>query len=482
MAENKSFLDSIALENTKPESFSEEKFEYVNDGKKKKLIITSGMVAVIIAAIFIVTYITGRVTVPDMVGWNINDVYQWAQNNKITLAINDEYNFDIDEDIVMSQDLEVDKSISKNSTINLTVSLGADPDESIDFPDIESMTYSEIETWIEENKLTGARIETEYSDVVQENNVISYEFLDGTEENFKRKNRVTVHVSNGSEELSETIVVPSFANATVAQVKQWGSENNVSINIVEVFDEHTNAGLVVTQSVNRDVEMRREDGLTVEVSKGKAVVVANLTSMSKTEAQAWAGQNHITLITKDSYNNSYSQGKIYSQSVASGKSITEEDSIKINCSLGKVEVGSFIGTTRLDILSWRDNVNENGGNIKISVNEAYGEAGSAGKIISQSISNDIVNTGTEITVTISKGMKLVMPDLSAKTEEEVKKLCNDLGLKVLFDYKHSELSNPEDVESEPIVARDYVISQSITADTIISDADTVTVVISLGIE
>ncbi len=482
MSEKKSFLDSVAEETTKPESFNEEKFEYVNGGNKKKIIIISSIALLIVAAVFIVTYITSRVTVPDMVGWDINNSYQWAQNNKITLNINNEFDFDIDEDIVIAQNLEAEETIKKNSVLNLTVSMGADPDESMEFPNIEEMNNSEIEAWIEENKLTGAQIETQYSDVVEADKVINYELLDGNEENFKRKSRVTIYISEGSQELAETIIVPSFANTTAAQVIQWGSENDIEINIVEVFDEYANAGLVVTQSVNSGTEMLRVDGLTVEVSKGKAVTIANLTSMTKSEAQTWANQNNVSLVINDRYNNSYAQGKLYSQSIASGTSTTEGEIIKINCSLGKVEVGNFVGGTKLDILTWKDDVNENGANISIAENQEYGEAGSFGKIISQSISNDTVNTSTEITITISKGMKLIMPDLAGKTEEEVRSLGDELGIKILFDYKYSELSNPEDAESEPTVSRDYVISQSILADTIISDADTINVVISLGKE
>ncbi|SHH85155.1 PASTA domain-containing protein [Clostridium grantii] len=481
MSESKSFLDSIALENTKPESFSEEKFEKFNDvNKKKKLIITGSMLAIIIAAAFLITYITGRVKIPDMVGWNINDAYNWAQSNKITLAIKDEYNFDVDEDLVISQDLEVDKNVDKNSTLTLLVSLGADPNESIKFPDIESMTSSEIQTWIDENKLTGAKIETEYSDIIPADNIISYEFLDGTEESFLRKNRVTIYVSDGPEELSETVVIPDFANAKIAEVIQWGSENDIAINIEEVFDEYTSAGLVVTQSVSSESEMLREDSLTVEISKGKAVQVTNFTSMSKTEAEAWAKQNNITLITIESYNNSSSKGKIYSQSISSGTSIEEGDSIKIYYSLGKVSIDNFIGKSKLDILSWRDNVNVNSANITVSINEAYGEKGSAGKIISQSIKDEFVSTGTAISITVSKGMKLVMPNLSGKTQDEVTKLASEMGLKVIFDYKNSELVDANDSNSEPKFAKDYVISQSIASNTIITDNDTITVVISMG--
>ncbi|MFZ7120329.1 MAG: PASTA domain-containing protein [Eubacteriaceae bacterium] len=481
MSDKKSFLESIAMDSEKPESFSEESFENVDPNITKKKYIGIGVaLVVLIIAVSSIMYITSRVTVPDMTGWDINEAYEWAQKNSINLVINDIYDFDVEEDMLISQEEESDKKIKKNSSMTITVSLGPDGDESIEFPEIETMTASEIESWIEENKLSGAKIETEYSDLVEKDSVISYELLDGTEDDFKRKSRVTISISDGAEELSETVTVPDFSNGQVAQVITWGSENDVSINIEEVFDEYVNSGLVVYQSVTKETEMMRTDELTVKVSKGEAITVPNFTSMEKTQAEEWAKSNNVTLTIRERYSDSYNSGKIYSQSVSSGKKIVSGDEIVIYYSLGKVDVSSFIGKTKLDILQWRDAVNENHGSITVVFSEEYGESGTYGKIVEQSVYDEIVETGTTINVVISKGMKIVVPDLSSKTENEVNEIAKEMGLRCLFDYQYSELINPEDSTSDAVVEKGKVISQSISANTIISDNDKVTVVISLG--
>ncbi|WP_461205074.1 PASTA domain-containing protein [Clostridium sp. DL1XJH146] len=477
----KSFLDTLS-QDTKPESFGEEKFEYVKDNKlRNRLILIGCSVAIVVSAYFGISYFTNRIEVPELVGMNINDAYTWASNNDVTLAIDDVYNFDVDKNVVISQGVAQEEVIKKNSTLAVEVSLGADPEELIVFPDIEAMTYTEIESWIDDNKLTGITITTEYSDIVVEDAVISYEFVDGSEDEFERKNRVNVVVSDGIEELSETVTVPDFSTYKQAEIVTWGSENGIAVEFEEVFDEYVQAGSVASQSFATDDEMYRDETLLVQISKGEAVYVPNITAMTKTEAEAWAKENGITLNTKEIYTNSYSDGDIYSQSISSGTSLENGDSITVNVSLGKVEVASFEGKSKLDVMKWVQEVNENGANISVSYSEGYGTAGSVDKIIGQSIKNDMVNTGKAISFTVSKGMKLVIPDFTGMTEEQVENQAKDTGIDCLFDYAYSEPSDPDNLESAPLVEKGYVISQSIAANTVTTDAENITVVISLGV-
>ncbi len=471
MAESKSFLDSIAGKE-KPESFAEEQFEYIKDGgKTRRLVLLGGMAVVLVAAVFAIISLTGRVNVPDLTGMPLDEAYIWSQKNKVTLAVRNEYSFDVDENIILSQDVEEGSKIKKNSIISVGVSLGPDPEELIAFPDLMGINLNEIEAWVCDHKLTGVRIETAYSDVVDENQVISYSLTDGTEENFKRKNRVTITVSRGPEALSETIIVEDFSNKRVVEVQQWGTENGVPITLTEAFDANVAAGTVISQSVRKGTEIIRSDGITVVVSKGKPVTVPDFTAMVADEASSWARSNNITLTIIEIYTSSHNKGKIYKQNVAVGKIIPEGEVITVHCSLGQVAVSSYIGKTKLDILNWQQDVNGKGANIKLTFSEAFGEKGSAGTIINQSVANNLVNPGTTIAVVISKGMQLVMPDFAGMTQEEVEDWNRYIGLKVLFDYQYIE------DEDEEIDSKGKVLSQSIAKDTLITDADTITLTI-----
>jgi len=99
--------------------------------------------------------------------------------------------------VVISQEMSAGATIRKNDAFSIVVSLGANPDENIPWPDIKAMSLSEIEDWISENKLTGINITTANSDIIAEDHVISYTLTDNTEANFMRKSRATIVVSIG---------------------------------------------------------------------------------------------------------------------------------------------------------------------------------------------------------------------------------------------------------------------------------------------
>ena len=467
MPERRSFLDTMA-ENNKPESFGQEKFITVkNSNKKRKLIIAAAAAVVLIIAGYFIYTAIDSVKVPTLVGMTLTDASDWASKNKITLSAKNVYDFNTDEGIIMTQEITAGKSIRKNSTITIQVSQGANPDEAITFPDIESMTTSEIETWISDNKLTGVKVSTAYSDVVAVDNVISYTMTDDTEANFKRKSRVTVIVSLGSETATTTVVMGDFSSMKAGEVLQWGSDNGVAVTLEESYDNYIESGFVISQSVSADTEILKTDPVTVVISIGKPITVLDFSSMTQDEATAWAKTNNVTLTIMEQYTSSNNMGKLLTQSIAAGTDMTAGDELKLTYSLGRVDVANYIGKTKLEIASWQNTANSKNANIKLKFVSEYGEKGTAGQIMAQSIKNDFVDPGTTITVTISQGMKLLTPDFSGLTQSECTALGQTDGITVLFNYQDSTT-----------VGNGLMISQNPAKNTVLSDADHVTVVIS----
>ncbi len=466
MSEHKSYLDTFS-EHQKPESFNEETFVAVKDKRRlHRIFITIVLVAVLIAGILLVFNRVNTVQVPDLAGMTIEEANIWATKNRIVLVVKKVYNFANDEGAIISQEAAAGTSIGKNSTLSIEVSLGADPEEAITWPDIKTMTTSEIETWISDNKLTGVKIVTANSNIVEANHVISYSLTDGTESDFQRKSRATVNVSIGPVEVSDTVVMTDFSSMKAVAILQWGTDNGVTIVLSEAFDDYVAAGSVVSQSVKANTEIVKTEPVTVVISLGKQVIVPDFSSMTPEEASVWAKQNNVTLTVQQKYS-STAKGVLLEQATAAGSSIKGGDEIFVTYSLGKVELASFVGKTKLDILNWQTTINSQGGNIKLTFSNAYGSKGTVGKIISQSNANDYVSPGTTVNVIISLGMKLLAPDFSGKTEDECTALAQAAGVAVIFDYKGSSSA-----------ARGYVISQNPAKDTVMTDADTITVLIS----
>ncbi len=468
MSEDKSYLDSFT-KSGKPEGFEAETFVAVkNKSRNIKIIAAIITVVVLLVGSFVVFNKMNHVEVPALVGMTLDEASVWATQNKIILASKSSYNFDIDADTVISQATQAGESIKKQSSLTIEVSLGADPSEKITWPDIKTMTKSEIETWISDNKLTGINIATANSDVVEADKVISYTLTDNTEENFTRKSRATVNISLGAADASETVVVEDFSSMKAGEVLQWGADNDVAIVISEAFDDYVSAGNVISQSIKATTEINKTEPITVVVSKGEPIVVANFSSMSEDDANAWAKLNNVTLIIKEKYSSNNDKGKLFSQSIAAGSTIEGSDELKLTYSLGPVDVASYVDKSKLDILNWQKEANTKGANITLTFSSMYGTSGSSGKIVSQSIKNEYVMPGTSIDVVISLGMKVVTPDFSELTETGCSELAKSSGVTVVFNY-----------QSSSTVSKGLVISQSPAKDTVITDAEPITIAISL---
>jgi len=470
MSESSSYLDTFKNDD-KPESFEQETFvSFRNKQSQKRLVILIAVLLILIAGSYVVYRLANDREIPELVGLSLEEASAWATKNKIVLVVKKEYSFDITSGMVIFQEMSAGDTIRKNDTLSIVVSLGADPDESIPWPDIKSMNLNEIETWISANKLTGINITTANSDVVPENQVISYTLTDNTEANFMRKSRVTIVVSIGAAAQSETVTVTDFSNMKISDILQWGRENCVTIVIEETFDDYVSSGNVIYQSIKVNTEViKNETTITVFLSSGPEIIVPDFTSLTQDEATSWAKASNVTLIITEEYSSSYAKGNLIRQSQMPGASTKVGEEIRLVYSAGLIDVSSFIGKTKLDILNWQAGVNAKGANISLSFSEAYGEKGSAGKIISQSVQNDTVKPNSKISVVVSLGMRLLTPDLTGMTESECKTIAQSNGLTILFTYQKSST-----------VANGLVISQSPARQTVITDDDTITAVIAIS--
>jgi len=458
----------MVAEDGKPESFRQENYVSAPKGRRgmKAILIGAGSL-VLIAAVIGIYFWLNTVTVPNMVGMTLDEATAWATKNKITLSAKSIYNFDTDSGIVLTQEVAAGKSVSKNSAMSIEVSLGADPDEKIEWPDIETMMTSEIEAWISQYKLTGINIVTANSDIVAADEVISYSLTDGTEENFQRKSRATITVSIGPASESDTVVVTDFSSMNAGDILLWGSANGVTIQLSEAFDDYISSGSVVSQSVKADTEIEKTVPISVVISKGKAITVPDFTSMSQDQANAWAKLNNVTLTIQEKYSKSNNKGKVITQSIKAGTSIKTGDEVDLTYSLGRIDVSSFVGKNKMEMLNWQNEANTKGADITITFTQAYGGKGTSGQIISQSVVSTYVDPGTKMSAVVSLGMQVLAPDFSGMTEQECSAAAQAAGITVLFNYQYSSS-----------VTKGVMISQSPVKGTVMSDAETVTVNIS----
>ncbi len=324
MEEKKNFLEDIS--NDKPESFQEETF--IPAQRKRGRLITICVCALLACILILFFNQLGKTTVPDMSDWKLEEVQAWVLKEHENTVLDGVYYKDSKKDEVISQDIGMGKKISKGTVLTVKYSLGADPEEAVSLPDIKSMKLSEIKSWIAENQMSGVTIKNEISEVIPKDEVINYELVDGSNDLFLRKNRMTIYVSSGNEDLSATVKMPDFYGKAKADVLQWQKDNQMEVTIQEEFNEDVEYGKIFYQNIKKDTKITRKDLVEVNISRGKAIKMPDFQGMSRTEASELAVLYGISVFFKLKVSTN-EVDTVISQDVPAGRKIDQKQILTI---------------------------------------------------------------------------------------------------------------------------------------------------------
>ena len=374
---NKDYLSSLMDEDENTlESFQEEKVEHIQKPKlhiKKSVWITLAIILIVTLAAVYWFFLAPKIEVPQFVGKKVSEVSAWVSQYEIEkskVAITEEFSMEYDKDYVISQSVEEGKKIKKSTPLNFVVSKGADPDEEVSVPDLESMSEPEIRSWIEENKLSKTKVNQQYSSAVEKGLVISVDFSKSDRDNFTRGSSLVINVSRGPEPAG-TVSVQDFVNKTFTEVESWAKQKKVEIEKIEAFSDTIIAGNVISQSIDAGELLKAEEKLTVTVSKGKGVTIPNLVGYDKVMLETWqaeAAKAAITIVKREVYNEA-SEGTVVAQDVNSGTQLGNGDVLVLTISkylpiLNETSSKQYVGHDYVEIQRWADKVNGSGANIQ----------------------------------------------------------------------------------------------------------------------
>ncbi|MDO4500292.1 MAG: PASTA domain-containing protein [Erysipelotrichaceae bacterium] len=409
----------------RPESFKEEeRTKIVKERKPVNKGLVAGLVALLVVLLIAVYFLffAPKIEMPNFEGMNKSDVAAWVKQQGIEtsgIIFKEEYDFDTKEGTILYQNVNPGKKVKKNVKLTFTSSLGADPNEMISVPDLKSMTKNEIKDWIDENKLTKTKITTTYSDSVETDRVISYEFSGVDAETFTRSSTLKISVSKGPQPAG-TITVEDFKDKSYYEVETWAKNNKVNVEKVEVFDSKVTEGNIVSQSVEAKKTMKQGDTLTVYVSKGEGVKVPDLNALSKTEADEWIKKNAGTIKERYSSSSAY----VLDQSIRANTTVSKtellEMTVVINLGngfyLSDVGLGALDGESYDSIADTVKSLKDKGININL-LRDIVENTADRGEVISHSIYtteyaySDIQKLPLNVTihVTVSDGPENITP-------------------------------------------------------------------------
>ncbi len=431
-------------------------------------IIVAG-VAVLGIILTLVLLLGGGVKVIDLENRTYSDAQLWANDNGIRLTKTEEYNDAYEQGIVIKQNIPAGETIKKGEFLTLTVSLGPDQSIMLELPDLMSMTLQQIEAWRDANFMSKVRIATENSDTVPSGKVIRFEINDDTVvKEIRRDTPVYIIVSKGpKDESSVQVTVPDFKTMSISEAYIFANENGITLVVEETYDDYVPKGSVISQSVKAQEKISKGSEIKLIVSKGKLIEVPDFSDYTKEQAASLASELGIPVTVIEKYSGSKA-GAFLSQSIPAGTTYVSGEYLELNYSLGnKIALASFVGQTRDSIESWANELNKQGASIAIKVSTTKSSQ-PAGTIIYQSPANKLINVKTTISVTVSLGKIIYVPDFVvpdgtvndpnrgyevAITREEAMALCEAVGLVPIFVAEEDSQNRlPGEVWSQSITA------------------------------
>ncbi|MBR2533253.1 MAG: PASTA domain-containing protein [Erysipelotrichaceae bacterium] len=288
---DKDFLSQFSDAN-KPESFKEEERIPVVKEKKKVNPLLLGIAIALLLAIAVLLYflfLAPKIAVPDFVGKNKSDVAAWVRQQGIEAS-------------------------------------GIVFDETYDFDTEEGTVLSQ-------NVAAGKKVKKD----VKMNFVLSL-----------------------GPDPDEAIRVPDLSGMTKSEVQEWISRNKLSkTKVVTAYNDSVEEDGVISYSFSgcEEDSFTRACSLKISVSKGPApagkVTVEDFEKKLYETVEAWAKSKKIELSKSETYSDKVEAGYVISQSIESGKTINEGDTLHVVVSLGKaISIPNMYGWTRKEVENW----------------------------------------------------------------------------------------------------------------------------------
>lgn len=285
------------------------------------------------------------------------EIERWMEKNNVeNYEIKYEYSEEVSEGNVIYQSI---KEGEKFDSIVITISKGKEviEEDTFDIPVIhEETTRDELEKFFTDNGFTDVSYEYELSDlpkdVVIRTNVFG---------KVKKNDLILVTVSAGNDKDSVVVSVPDFTKFSLIEAQSWGKSNSINIKYETQLSETITRGKIISQSIEKGVELKSGDSITLIVSDGKGVKIPDFTGKTKEEITAWVNENKMENVKYLLVNSNTVQENYFIESKPKKDTEVSVDyQVLITISLGKksvIETGQE-GKTPEEFLSYVLSVND----------------------------------------------------------------------------------------------------------------------------
>ncbi|MEG1066382.1 MAG: PASTA domain-containing protein [Erysipelotrichaceae bacterium] len=321
------------------------------------------------------------------------------------------------------------------------------------------MKVDAIVTKIKELKLSNVIIEYKFSDV--ERDMLLTQSFKGK---MKRNKELILTFSLGKEADLKPVKMIDLTNKTDFDAMLWLKRNGIKFTTKREFsDTIKKFNIVKTDPIKDTMIDQKKVNLLLYISKGKEIVVPDVSKMSVKDLTNWAITNHLDLNIESEYHESIELGKVIRTNVKKDQKISEGFDFLIVTSKGPLTM--IDATEASKISAW---ASENKLSIKIS--EEFSDKIEKGKIISCSVkAGDVIKNGSGIELVVSLGKAVEVPDVVGLSSSKASDIISaaKLDCNIIYSYSSS-------------VDKGNVISQSLGVGSKVAEGTTLTINVSSG--
>lgn len=266
--------------------------------------------------------------------------------------------------------------------------------------------------------------------------------------------------------------VPSFYNQSILEVNKWQKANNITVNELYEYSDTIKKDYIISQDIVAPTLTKDIKEITITVSLGpnleKEVIVPNFIGLKYEDVLKYIEDNHLSNVKIEYVKSEKEPDVVISQSKSGTLKRNSEIIITFSKSseeLGDIAVIDLTNKTKLYAISWLEKYG-----FKVEIKEEYSDTIFDGYVISQSIKNETIDPNDNtVTLTISKGKRVIAPDFVSMTTNEINKWAIENMVKISYKEEYNDE-----------VKLGKVISSSINKDELIDRDKTVIISISKG--
>ncbi len=278
--------------------------------RRRRIFTTIGFIALLLAiGTAVAMYFSNRETthaVPNLLNYTQTQALTAIADSDFFERgeVTEEYSSTVEEGKVISQNPVAGKMAERGTKIDLVVSKGEEPKQSVEVPDLHNMTPTDAQAALAAVGLKGENGDSVYDESVEAGKVAQQDPAAKTQA--KEGDVVTYHLSKGKETVEVPSVVGDYESNAVATLKERGFVVDVDYDNSNSYD----SGVVMEQSKTGTAE--KGSTIRIIVSVGKATIeIPSVMGYNQADATSTLQAAGFTVVVNTQHSDSESGTVIY---------------------------------------------------------------------------------------------------------------------------------------------------------------------------